>query len=83
MQEVLPNIFFIDDQEIENYDSYKKRYDKLSKLNYKINNKKTEKVIGKRDYDKNPKEYNDELIIEIIEVNSKLLTANWLIWFVL
>lgn len=72
LQEVLPNIFFIDDQEIENYDSYKKRYDKLSKLNYKINNKKTEKVIGKRDYDKNPKEYNDELIIEIIEVNSKI-----------
>lgn len=72
LQEVLPNIFFLDDGEIENYDIYKKRYEKLSKLNYKINKNKMEKVIGKRDYDKKSNEHNDLLVAQIKEINSQV-----------
>lgn len=72
LKEVLPNIFFLDDDVIENYDIYKKRYDKLLKLNYKLNKDKMPKVIGKRDYDKNSIEYNGLLISKIKEINSQV-----------
>jgi len=72
LKEVLPNIFFLDDDLIENYDIYKKRYDKLLKLNYKLNKDKMPKVIGKRDYDKKSIEYNGLLISKIKEINSQV-----------
>ena len=72
LKEVLPNIFFLDDDVIENYDIYKKWYDKLLKLNYKLNKDKMPKVIGKRDYDKKSIEYNGLLISKIKEINSQV-----------
>jgi DNA helicase-2/ATP-dependent DNA helicase PcrA len=73
LQEVLPNIFYIDNSDINDHDGYKKRYEKLSKLSYKINNKKMDKVIGKRDYDKKPSDYNKYLLGEVKQINSFIL----------
>lgn len=69
LQEVLPNIFYIDSSDINDHDDYKKRYEKLSKLNYKLKNKKMDKVVGKRDYDKNTIDYNNFLLDEIKQIN--------------
>lgn len=73
LQEVLPHVFYIDDSDIYSHDEYKKRYEKLSKLNYKINSKKMEKVVGKRDYDKNSSFYNSKLLEEIKNINHSVL----------
>ncbi|WP_151744563.1 UvrD-helicase domain-containing protein, partial [Acinetobacter calcoaceticus] len=69
LQEVLPNIFYIDSSDINDHDDYKKRYEKLSKLNYKLKNKKMDKVVDKRDYDKNTIDYTNFLLDEIKQIN--------------
>ncbi|HFE9763776.1 TPA: UvrD-helicase domain-containing protein [Acinetobacter baumannii] len=73
LQEVLPSIFYIDESDIYSYEDYKKRYEKLSKLNYKINNKRMEKIVSKRNYDKSFAVCNNNLIDEIKGINHTIL----------
>lgn len=73
LQEVLPYIFYIDNSDINDYEDYKKRYEKLSKLNYKLNNRRMDKVVGKRDYNADIINYNNILLGEIKSINSMIL----------
>lgn len=69
--------------EVESYESeteqkkaehakYKKLYAKYSDLIFLLENKRSEKVVGKREYDKNPVEFNNELNKKIDQLNSNL-----------
>ncbi|MDR9542365.1 AAA family ATPase [Acinetobacter baumannii] len=73
LQEVLPYIFYIDNSDINDYEDYKKRYEKLSKLSYKLNNRRMDKVVGKRDYNADIINYNNILLGEIKSINSMIL----------
>lgn len=73
IQEVLPEIFCLDNSAIIDHEDYKKRHEKLSKKKYQIEKLLTGKVIGKRDYDKNPQYFNQKLISEINLINHKII----------
>jgi DNA helicase-2/ATP-dependent DNA helicase PcrA len=55
-----------------NHDRYKKIYLKYSSKQFLLNEIKLDKVIGKRDYDKSPSTYNDELNKGISELNQQI-----------
>lgn len=59
--------------EINSYESYKKVYEKYWKKNWNINNEKTKKIIGKREFDKTPVEYIKELNNNIEKLNCRIL----------
>lgn len=55
--------------ETNSYESYKKVYEKYWKKNWNINNEKTGKIIGKREFDKTPEEYIKALNNNIEKLN--------------
>ena len=55
------------------HDRYKKIYEKYSDMNFKIRQRKSDKLVGKREYDKSSKKYNDELNLHIDELNSEII----------
>src|SRR5690625_2255095 len=62
-------------QKKEEYDRYKKLYKKYSDKTLSISGEYTEKVIGKRVYDKSPEEYNNHLNDKIDNLNSAILES--------
>ncbi len=61
------------EQKKEEHEKYKKLYKKYASKLYTIKTESVNKVLGKRDYDKNPLEYNRVLNTKIIELNSVML----------
>lgn len=55
--------------ENNSYESYKKIYEKYWKKNWNINNEKTGKIVGKREFDKTPEEYINALNNDIEKLN--------------
>ncbi|MEG1669286.1 UvrD-helicase domain-containing protein, partial [Chryseobacterium sp.] len=54
------------------HDKYKKIYEKYASLLFDLKNETVSKVAGKREYDKNPKEYNGLLNAKIREINAEI-----------
>lgn len=54
----------------EEHERYKKIYSKYSSKLYSICKENCEKVVGKREYDKNPELYNEQLNIRINTLNT-------------
>ena len=52
---------------------YKKVYEKYANKLYAINKESCEKAVGKREYDKSPLVYNQELNSKISELNNRIL----------
>lgn len=67
----------IDENEVEfkkrEYEKYKKQYAKYAGKLFTIIGEKTFKVIGKREYDKDPQKFNADLNTEIDKLNQKIL----------
>lgn len=61
------------EQKKEEHEKYKKLYKKYASKLYTIKTESVDKVLGKRDYDKDPLEYNRVLNAKIIELNSVML----------
>jgi DNA helicase-2/ATP-dependent DNA helicase PcrA len=59
-------------QKKQEHENYKKLYEKYGKKLYKIKNENIDKVVGKRDYDKNPVDYNDNLNTQIEALNIEI-----------
>ena len=55
--------------EINSYECYKKVYEKYWKKNWNINKEKTEKIVGKREFDKTPEVFIEKLNDEIEKLN--------------
>lgn len=55
-----------------NHEIYKKIYEKYRKKHFKINNISISKVVGKRDFDKNPDEYIKKLNYDILKLNNEI-----------
>lgn len=72
LKEVLNNIFLLDESDISTHNDYKKRYSKLSIKKFQLNKDQSPKVVGKRDYDKNPNLYNSDLLLEIKKINNQI-----------
>ncbi len=58
------------EQKKEEHEKYKKLYKKYASKLYTIKRESIDKVLGKRDYDKDSLEYNKVLNAKIIELNS-------------
>jgi DNA helicase-2/ATP-dependent DNA helicase PcrA len=65
----------MDDKEYKKneHKKYKKLYEKYVDTAYSINKKKSEKCVGKRDYDKSPEVYNEMLNKMILELNIDII----------
>jgi len=61
------------EQKKEEHEKYKKLYKKYASKLYTIKTESVDKVLGKRDYDKDPLEYNRVLNKKIIELNSVMI----------
>lgn len=72
IKSVIPHIFYISKEVITNHDEYKKRYSKFAKRNFQINNEASEKVTGKREYDKQTHEFNTQLLRKIDDLNKQI-----------
>ncbi len=57
------------------HEKYKKLYGKYSGKLFTTTGEKTSKVIGKREYDKEPLKFNDDLNAEVDKLNLKILEA--------
>lgn len=57
----------------EEHEKYKKVHKKYSSTLYSVKKEKADKAIGKREYDKDPENYNSNLNNKIKELNSQLL----------
>lgn len=55
------------------HSKYKKKHEKYEDKLYSICKEQCRKVTGKREYDKNPQYYNDDLNIEIDQLNQTIL----------
>jgi DNA helicase-2/ATP-dependent DNA helicase PcrA len=74
IKEVIHNVFCIKKIETEIHKDYKDNiYKKYSKKLFSIEGKNAEKVIGKREYDKSPANYNSELNEKIDILNEKII----------
>lgn len=60
------------DQNKQEHDNFKKLYEKYAKKLFTVNGVSSDKVVGKRDYDKNPEFYNKELNDNIENLNIKI-----------
>jgi len=69
MHEVIGEIFKLVNIESVNHKEYKKVYEKYASRLYTVNKKSVSKVIGKREYDKNPEQYNMMLNDNIDNLN--------------
>lgn len=69
------------DYKKKEYDKYKKLYGKISGKLFTITGEKKLKVIGKREYDKEPEKFNESLNREIDKLNLKILDEIALIDF--
>ncbi len=68
--------FYADDEKEQNkaeHKKYKKIYEKYAKKLFSINKESMPKVLGKREYDKNPEKYNKELNAQIKLLNAEIL----------
>lgn len=57
----------------EEHEKYKKVHKRFSSTLYFAKKEKTDKAIGKRDYDKEPEKYNSDLNSKVKELNSEIL----------
>jgi DNA helicase-2/ATP-dependent DNA helicase PcrA len=72
LKEILPDIFLIENIQEESHDSYKKSHTKYSSKLYAVKKESTEKVIGKREYDKAPANFNFDLNEKIKQLNLEI-----------
>ena len=84
---VIPELFYVPlmvrEEQVEDiseadykkaeHEKYKKAYSKYASTLYSICKENCDKVTGKREYDKNPKMYNQALNEKIEELNAKIL----------
>lgn len=61
-----------DDYKRMEYDRYKSIYEKYADMYYRLFHETVEKVKGKREYDKTPKEFNDVLNKGVTLINKKI-----------
>ncbi|KAA1246003.1 UvrD-helicase domain-containing protein [Aquimarina sp. RZ0] len=59
-------------QKIEEHKNYKKKYEKYQGSLFSIKKESIEKVIGKREYDKSPEDYNTQLNDKIEKLNLEI-----------
>ena len=59
-------------QKKEEHKNYKKLYERYAQKLFKIKKENIEKVIGKREYDKDPENYNNELNTKIENLNIEI-----------
>lgn len=55
------------------YERFKKLFNQLSSLKYKVTRENSEKVVGKRDYDKDPLYHNEFLNLSIQDINNRIV----------
>lgn len=72
IHEVISNIFLIDYVETEEHKDYKKLYEKFASSLHSIKKETSPKVVGKREYDKNPNEFNKKLNKNIESLNEEI-----------
>ncbi len=72
-REAIENYADEKEQKAEEHKKYKKIYGKYSTCLFTVLKGKTEKVEGKRDYDKDPVRYNELLNSKITDLNSEIL----------
>ncbi len=61
-------------QKKKEYEKYKRIYERFAKKKYTVKNEPSTKVIGKREYDKSPIEFNIELNDHIKNLNAEIST---------
>ncbi|WP_159286504.1 UvrD-helicase domain-containing protein [Tenacibaculum maritimum] len=61
------------EQKVEEHKNYKKIYEKYANGLYTVKGESVAKVIGKREYDKNPEDYNAKLNSDITALNELIL----------
>lgn len=59
-------------QKTEEYKRFKKFHERIEIMRFTVSSEETEKVIGKRDYDKAPEQYNLKLNTQIEEINARI-----------
>jgi DNA helicase-2/ATP-dependent DNA helicase PcrA len=82
IRSVLPIVFLLEplnaagEGEAETaHDVYKKKYEKFATLSYRFNKVKSDKVVGKREYDKDPRKYVLALSRKIAKLNEEISLA--------
>lgn len=60
------------EQKTEEHNRFKKFHERLESMRFTVLSEETEKVVGKRDYDKAPEEYNLKLNTQIEEINARI-----------
>ncbi|NOQ71506.1 MAG: AAA family ATPase [Crocinitomix sp.] len=73
IKEVIHHVFCLKKIETQIHKDYKSIHEKFSKKLFSIEEINTEKVIGKRDYDKSPSVYNTEINDKIDTLNEKII----------
>lgn len=73
IKEVIYYIFCVPKINEENHSEYKKIYEKYSNKLYSIKKEGCDKVVGKRDYDKAPNDYNTQLNGNINLLNDEII----------
>jgi len=59
-------------QKTEEHKRFKKFHERLESMRFTVLSDETEKVVGKKDYDKAPEQYNLKLNIQIEEINARI-----------
>jgi DNA helicase-2/ATP-dependent DNA helicase PcrA len=72
LQEVIYSVFCLPNIVCEGYDEHKKAYNKYTKKLFNIKKEAADKIIGKKDYDKSPTHYNNQLNENINGLNSEI-----------
>lgn len=73
LKSIIHIIFIIEKVSDENHSTYKKTYEKYSNRLFSIKNDSCDKVIGKREYDKSPSNYNFSLNEKIDLLNNEII----------
>lgn len=75
MHEVISEIFKLKIVDSLDHKEYKRIYEKYASRLYTVKGESVPKVIGKRDYDKGPEQYNKLLNENIVALNDFIVTA--------
>jgi len=73
IHQVIFELFKLESINANDHKKYKKSYEKYASTLFSFKRKSIDKVIGKREYDKNSIKYNEELNHNIKELNSSIL----------
>lgn len=73
IHEHIHKLFILDPINENKHDDYKKTYNKYAKQYFKLEKESIEKVKGKKDYEKDPDTYNNDLNQKINFLNNKII----------